>query len=184
MSVGTRSTVLVIAGEEPLVEQFGTWLGTDFQVETATSLDGAREAVDSDTGVVILDQSVADPEERPVFSDARPRVGVVLSYEPEWNVLRKGYDGYLVKPISREDVIALVERLCARDEYLTDLGEYYALVADRAVLVAGTGRGSVGDADAAELDDRIDTYQERLATRLESFDREDFLVLFRDLDGR
>lgn len=184
MSVGTRSTVLVIAGEEPLVEQFATWLGRDFEVETATSLEGAREAVGSDTGVVLLDQSVADPKERPAFSDATPRVGVILSYEPDWNVIRKGYDGYLVKPISREDVISLVERLFARDEYLSELGEYYTLVADRAAMVAGPGGVTSEDADAADLDDRIDTYQDRLAGRLESFEREDFLVLFRDLDGR
>lgn len=181
--------VLVVDDDEALTEVYTAWLGDRYDVETATSGAAALDALDEDVSVVLLDRRMPGLPGEAVLETVRRegyecRVAMVTGVRPDTDVVDMGFDEYLVKPVSADDLNAVVERLRERQSYDDQLQEYYALAAKRATLEeeleSSTDPGRLEDA-IETLDTRLSRVQSEMSQVVDSFGFDDFRIAFRDL---
>ena len=180
MSASAAPFVLIVGEEEPLVDQFATWLRGSYRVETATDPQQVSD-LPEDIQVVLLDQKFASTDAS-ILRQTATRVGLILSFEPDWDVIEAGYDGYVTKPVTREEVHELVDRMVKRTQYEEEVESYFELVSERAAVTAGSIPDDLDErAESAMLEREIAGMQAELDGLLDSFDRQDYHALFRDM---
>jgi DNA-binding response OmpR family regulator len=121
----TRATVLVAEDERHLADLYTDYLSDDYDVVTAY---GGEEAVDVlhdptiSVDVALLDRRMPDLSGDKVLADINEqgndcRVAMVTAVNPGFDIIDMGCDDYLVKPVSRDDLLEVVERLLKLSEY-------------------------------------------------------------------
>ncbi len=68
--------------------------------------------------------------------DLNSRVVMVTAVKPDFDIIDMGFDDYLVKPVSKDDLYTTVEGMLSRIEYDNQMQEYFSLVSKKAVLEA------------------------------------------------
>ncbi|WP_435097611.1 response regulator [Halarchaeum sp. P4] len=134
-----RPTVLAVDDDQDLADTYAIWLGEEYDVRTAYNGESAIEDIDEDVDVVLLDRRMPDMSGGDVLDRIRDagyevRVSMLTAVEPDEDIVDMPFDEYLVKPVTREDVLDVVENLLARSEYNDDLQEYFAVSAKVATL--------------------------------------------------
>lgn len=182
---------VVVAGVDPYsVNLFGRWLSDKYDVSTATSFERFTEVIDPLVSTVLLDrQLINDIDRNQVWelSCLTENCSVVLveSSPTQFDVIERGFDDCLVKPISPAELVETVERLRTRQTYEAVLEERWHIQDTQRILEQELDGES---ADASEVSrtlqrkrSELDTEADRLAARLTS---EDFNALFRDADSK
>lgn len=182
----TRS-VLVVEDESQVADLYRSYLADDYDVTVAETGAEALEAVDADTDAVLLDRRLPDRPGSEVLAEIRERdfdcrVAMVTAVEPDTDIVQMGFDLYLVKPATRDDIRTVVERLGTRASYDERLQEVASLVTKRAVLEAERTTAELdASAEYADLLDRIDELQGELDDLSEAFSPDDYRLLFREI---
>jgi DNA-binding response OmpR family regulator len=154
--------VLVVEDETDLADLYATWLSDSYRVRVANGGHEALDELDDDVDVVLLDRRMPDMTGDEVLEAIRDRdvdcrVAMVTAADPDFDVLAMGFDDYVVKPVSRENLHDVVSNLLLREQYDDGVQELFALASKKALLET--------QKNAAELDAN-DEYQQ-LATKLE-----------------
>jgi DNA-binding response OmpR family regulator len=109
-------TVLVVEDEQHLADLYTDYLADRYEVLTAYSGEEGIARLSNDVDVVLLDRRMpvvsgnevlAEIEERGL----RCRVAMVTAVNPDFDIIGIGIDDYLVKPVTRDDLRSVVERL-------------------------------------------------------------------------
>lgn len=187
MSDEDRGTVLVVEDERAMVEIYDLWLDDRFDVRTALDGEAALSSLDDSVDVVLLDRMMPGISGDEVLArindrDIDCRVAIVSALDPDFDIVREGFDAYLTKPVGEEALIETVETLLRRSEYDDRVGEYYELVSQRAALEANHPISELEDDERyAELSARIEELEADLDGYWTEFSAdEDFSVLIRD----
>ena len=180
-----RASVLVVDDEENITALFEAWLSTEYDVKVANSGAEALEQMDETVDVVLLDRRMPTVSGDELLEEMRDRgcearVAMVTAIDPDFDVLDMGFDDYLTKPVSREDLEEVVEALHDRTSYDDDVQRYYALAAKKAALETSKPASELAESEQyqALLDD-LDEVEEDLDGQLSV--EEDFVSAFRDL---
>ncbi|WP_247000507.1 HalX domain-containing protein [Halosolutus gelatinilyticus] len=184
-------TVLVVADEPGVVEQFEGWLSDRYRVTTVIDGDGTREDLD-DVDVALLDRVFPAPSgdvlAREIDRRERDRtIALAGTVEPETDVLRVTCHESLDDPVERDELVEIVERLRSRARYDDRLAECANLAAERAALEAARSRSELErDEEYQELCRRIAVLLDDLNDATTEFDAEDFRAAFEtpDFAGR
>jgi DNA-binding response OmpR family regulator len=59
---------------------------------------------------------------------------MLTGVDPDFDIVDMGFDDYLVKPVTREELLSTVESVLARKAYDDTIQEYFSLAAKRATL--------------------------------------------------
>ena len=137
--VSERPTVLVIDDEPDLADLYAAWLTDEYEVRTAYGGDEALDGMDEDVDVALIDRLMPDLSGDEVLDRVREagyncRVAMVTAVEPDFDIIEMGFDDYLVKPVSREDLVDTVEQLLLRSEYDERIQQFFALASKKALL--------------------------------------------------
>lgn len=184
-----RATVLVVEDEAPLVDIYARWLEERYRVRTAQSGETALERLDEAVDVVLLDRlmpGMSGDEVLEVIEEMglSPRVAMVTAVEPDFDIVRMGFDDYLIKPIDREELVGTVERLLARDSFADLELEYYALVEKQAALQSAKSVEELERSEEfADLRRRIETLSQELDAVMPDLDDGDFVAMVRDIEA-
>jgi DNA-binding response OmpR family regulator len=136
---GDIPLVLVVEDERDLSDLYRTWLDKTYRVRTArdgrTALDELDEAVD----IVLLDRRMPDLSGDEVLDRIRElgidcRVAMVTAVEPDTDIVDMAFDDYLVKPVSEEELVRMVENLRIRNEYGDGVKQLFSLASKKALL--------------------------------------------------
>jgi DNA-binding response OmpR family regulator len=96
------------------------------------------------------------------------RVAMVTAVEPDFDIIAMGFDDYLVKPVSREELEGTVETLLLRSEYDEGIRELFALASKKALLESEKGPADLADNDEyRDLDAELDGLRDELDAKLE-----------------
>ena len=134
-----EATVLVVEDERHLADLYAEYLIDSYDVVTAYGGEEGMERLTDDVDVVLLDrrmpvlsgsEALATIKER----DVDCRVAMVTSTVPDVDLVERGVDDYLVKPVTREEALAVVDRLLAITEYTETLRELTSKKLTRNVL--------------------------------------------------
>lgn len=189
MADGDRATVLVVDDERPLLEVYGRWLSDSYEVVTAASGSAALEEADGGVDVMLLDRRMPGMSGEDVLARVRERVpdckvAIVSAVEPDFDVIRMGFDAYLTKPVRQSELRTTVDRLLARTAFAELEQEYYALVSKRAALEEAKSRDELRASDEyAQLEARIERLRDDLDEAMPELDTEEFVAMVRDIEG-
>jgi DNA-binding response OmpR family regulator len=167
---GETPTILVVEDDEKVRETYKLWLTGDFEVITAADGETALETIDAMAEppvVVLLDRMMPGLSGKETLAEMRERdydtrYAMVTAVEPDFDIIEMGFDGYLTKPATEEQLRETIASLREREAYEDALDEYTALLEKRETL-----RAHKSDAELAENDE----YQ-RLQRRLDELDEQ------------
>jgi len=133
------ATVLIVEDDDPIRETYRQWLSRGHSVTAVADGDAAVEPLDDDTDVVLLDRRMPGVDGDEVARRISDRacdcqVAMVTAVEPTADIVELPFDEYVVKPVGRSELAALVQDLLERRRYSERLQEYYALTSKLATL--------------------------------------------------
>lgn len=182
------ASVLIVEDERDLADLYETWLTESYETEVVyAGSDAQRKLEENRYDVVLLDRRMPDVSGDEVLDTIRDRglnckVAMLTAVSPDFDVIDMGFDSYVVKPVPREELHAVVDRLLNLSEYQQDVQELYSLIEKRAVLEAEmTPDQLVASEEFAALSDEIASKQARSRTSMEAIEEGDFRVLMEGL---
>ena len=105
---------------------------------------------------------------------------MVTAVAPDFDIVDRGFDTYLTKPIDEDDLNATVERLLTLAERDRKSRELFALARKRAVLeVEKSERELAASEECAALTERLDVLRADLDRSVDRMDQALFAVSFR-----
>ena len=166
----TQPRILVIDDEERVGQAFALWLDDGYRVETATDGEEGLAKLTDDVDVVLLDRHMPGLSGGEVLERIREagygcRVAMVTAVDPDLDIVDLPFDDYVSKPVDRETLRSVIDRLLRLDRYDRRMGELYAV--DRTLAALETDSPGRRLAD----DDRYRELRERKA-ELEAETRE------------
>lgn len=189
MTEDDKPTVLVVEDERALIELYVRWLEEDYDVRTAEGGEEALGKMDEDIDVVLLDRlmpGMSGDEVLEVTQERIPdaKVAMVTAVEPDFDVIKMGFDDYLTKPVEREELLRTVERLLGRSEFAGLEQELYALVSKQAALRSTKPEEELAKSDEfAELEDRITELRSDIGATLPDIEGDEFVAMVRDIEA-
>lgn len=188
MAAESSPQVLVVDDEPDLADLYDEWLSDVYEVQVAYRGDAALSSLDATLDVVLLDRRIADLSGDEVLEEIRRRgldcrVAMVTAVTPDEDIVEMGFDDYLVKPVSREDLRELVERLLRRSTHTAELQELFALASKKATLDTEAAGPPPRSGEAyARLEAELEAKTKALEQTLAELDPDDFEMLFYDLE--
>ncbi|MFO7832958.1 MAG: HalX domain-containing protein [Halohasta sp.] len=192
----TAGTILVVEDDTSVTKLYVQFLEPEYTVLTAET---AREGIDALLGeggndpattavdAVLLDRRLPDApgEEVLDFIDEQDfdcRVAMVTGVEPDFDIVDMGFDLYIVKPVTRSELLEAVETLFVRSEYGGLLREAASLASKRALLESQKSEAELeASTEYTTLLDRMSELDDELLDLAGSLSSDDYRVMFRDL---
>ncbi len=186
--VADEPTILVVDDEQDVTDLYATWLDGSFDVRRSYEGCEALELLDDGVDVVLLDRRMPGLSGDEVLEKLRERglhsrVVMVTAVKPDFDIIEMGFDDYLVKPVSKDDLYTTVEGMLTRDEYDDQMQEYFSLVSKKAVLESEKNAEELAENDEYQrLTSRVETLRQTVDdARSELEDHGDFVGAFQDL---
>lgn len=184
----SRATVLVVDDDPQILDLYETYLAEEFTVRTAMYGDEAIGQIDDSVDVILLDRRMPDLSGDEVLQTIRDqgydcRVAMVTAVEPDFDLVDIGFDDYLVKPVTRQELIDEVELLLSRSAYDDHIREWMSLLSKRATLKRQKSTQELeGSAEYARLQQEIQDLQFEADELFETESPDRLEQLFRDID--
>ncbi|MFP9190513.1 response regulator transcription factor [Natronosalvus vescus] len=159
--MSTNQHVLIVEDEPDLATLYATWLEDRATVETAYSGTEALDAINGTVDIVLLDRRMPGLSGDTVLETIRERqldcrVAMVTAVEPDFDIIGMGFDDYLVKPVSKSELLGTIDQLELRSTYDQQLQEFFALASKKALLDAEkTDAERKSSQEYAKLEDRL-----------------------------
>ncbi|MFB6142376.1 MAG: response regulator [Halorientalis sp.] len=172
----SEPTILVVDDEQSVADIYTAHLEARYDVRTAYSGEEALEKLDEGVDVAFLDRRMPGMTGDEVLEHIREegydvRVAMVTAVDPDLDIIDMGFDDYLVKPISRDDLYETVETLLSYRDYDETVEEYFRLVSKRATLQAAKSTATLEQNEQyQELTDRIEELEDELDDVLAEMD--------------
>lgn len=182
-----EAEVLVVEDEPDLADLYAAWLKNAYAVRTAYSGEEALDKLDESIDVVFLDRRMPGISGDAVLEEIQERhfecrVSMVTAVEPDYDIVEMGFDDYLVKPATKEELTKTVERLLTRSNYNDKLDEYASLVSKKTALEMEKSHAELNSSEEFQkLEARIDQLKEHVDPIVQDFDQEDVAAVLRDL---
>lgn len=159
--------VLIVEDQEEVAETYRLRLDDAYETEIALSGEEGLQVIDDEVDVVLLDRRMPGISGDEVLGRVRNRgldcrVVMVTAVDPDFDIADMDIDGYVVKPVDRDQLRSVVDRALTIAEYNDSVQRLNSLKLKRNVLEV--------EMDQRELDDSV-TYQE-LVDEIETLEAE------------
>ncbi|MFW5983575.1 MAG: response regulator [Halobacteria archaeon] len=185
-----QDTVMVVDDEPGILDTYSAWLSEEYDVVTASDGDEALSKLHDDVSVVLLDRRMPGMSGRDVLDemhdrDHDARVAIVTAVEPDFEIVDMGFDAYLVKPVTKEELVEVVEELLNRVEYSEMVLEYHSLVSKKVLLESKKTDEQLDNSDEyAKLIDRLEDVESRADELFRGMSTDGYKALVRDIQDR
>lgn len=127
-----RPVVLAVDDQERVCQAIELWLGEEYQIEMALSGSEALERMSDQVDVVLLDRHMPGMSGSEVLDKIRERgydcrIAMVTAVDPDFDIIDMPFDDYLSKPVNRQDLREVIERLLDVDRYDDRMAELYTV---------------------------------------------------------
>ena len=178
MTGTSDATVLAVDNEPDLAELYRVYLDSAYDVRVATGGDEAIDLMDDEVDVVLLDRRMPDMSGHEVLNEIRgegydARVAMLTAVEPDVDIVEMPFDDYKTKPVSKEDLLTLVEVLLHRAAFDERSQEFFALASKKAALEA---TGTTNSDEYEELIDRMESVRLEVDDTLDHLSARDAFV--------
>jgi CheY-like chemotaxis protein len=185
MEDGDAATILVVDDEADVREAFRLYLeSADHEVRTAANGGEAVVELDPEIDIILLDRRMPGMSGDEVLGHiedwhADCRVAMVTAVDPGPDILDLAFDDYITKPVSKDDLLSVINRFERFDRY-NELANEYRAVARKYAVLKGHENGSQDDLPELEkLEARQATLLQRINDIVDEFDNEEVKEVFR-----
>lgn len=184
-----KPTVLVVDDERDLADLYAAWLADDYEVRTVYGGEAAIEAVGGDLDVALIDRLMPSVSGDDVLEHIRAegydcRVAMVTAVEPDFDIIKMGFDEYIVKPLREDGITQLVESLVTRSRYDAQLQEFFSLASKRAALQSQKPARELRNSEAfAALTEELEELRAELDRTTDELSVRDLEVEMRKLNA-
>ncbi|CDK40441.1 HoxA-like transcriptional regulator [Halorubrum sp. DM2] len=178
MTEAPDATVLAVDDEPDLAELYRVYLDPAYDVRIATGGEEAIDAMDDAVDVVLLDRRMPDMSGHEVLTEIRgegydARVAMLTAVEPDVDIVEMPFDDYKTKPVTKEDLLTLVEVLLHRAAFDEQSQEFFALASKKAALEAS---GTTNSEEYEELIERMESVRLEVDDTLDLLSARDAFV--------
>ena len=169
-------TVLVVDDNRPIADTYAAFVDEDYEVRVAYGGEQALERLDSSVDVVLLDRRMPDLSGDEVLVEIReraldPRVVMVTAVEPEFDIVDMPFDEYVVKPVQRGELTAVVDEMLDRARYDDKLRRFLALASKKAALERERSSAQLAASEAYErIERRLAERRDRLGVETDDLE--------------
>jgi DNA-binding response OmpR family regulator len=180
-----ETTILIVDDESAVTDVYAAHLEAEYDVRTAYGGSEALEKLDETIDAVLLDRRMPGMSGDEVLAHIREeeydvRVAMVTAVDPDFDILDMGFDDYVVKPVSRDELYETVDRLLTYSDYDDAFQEYFSLVSKRAALETSKSQSALEtNEEYQDLDERIEALETDLDDAVMTLEDEEFGGLFR-----
>jgi DNA-binding response OmpR family regulator len=180
-----ETTILIVDDESAVTDVYAAHLEDEYDVRTAYGGEEALEKLDDAVEAVLLDRRMPGMSGDEVLEHIREegydiRVAMVTAVDPDFDIIGMGFDDYVVKPVSRDDLYDTVEKLLQYSSYDDTFQEYFSLVSKRAALQVSKSQSALEtNEEYEELTERIEELESELDETTMDLEDDDFGALFR-----
>lgn len=184
---GDEGTVLVVEDNRDLADQYAQWLSESYTTRTAYSGEAALDAMDETVDVVLLDRRLPDMTGSDVLDRIRAqdydcRVAIISAVDPDLDIMDMPFDDYVVKPVLKSELHAVIERLQRLADYDEQFRESFELAMKCRALEAELPQSRLDSSDEYRAAvDRLKQLREQIDETFDRFGDEDFEAVYRDL---
>jgi DNA-binding response OmpR family regulator len=176
--------VLVVEDERELADLYADYLRATYDVDVAYSGEEAIEMISEEYDAMLLDRRMPVVSGNEVVAaieeqDIEVRVAMVTAVNPDFDIINLRIDDYLVKPITRQEVLDTVDRLLTISEYNERAQELTSKKLKRNVLEVEKTKSELTESEefqrlAAEIDE-LETEVESIAEELDAENLERYI---------
>lgn len=172
----SKSNVVIVEDDGQMARLYEVWMEEEeHSVHSAQDCETAYELIDETVDVLLLDRHLPDGSGDEVLAHVREaeydcRVAMVTAVDPSFDIVEMGFDDYLCKPMEREELQSVVERLLAQSEYGEEVQQLYSLATKKALLESNYTDDRLEESDEYErLEGEIAALNEALLEKTLSF---------------
>jgi DNA-binding response OmpR family regulator len=182
-------TVLIVDDDREVVRTYRRYLDETYTIREAYDGEEALDELDDDVDVVLLDRLMPGASGGEVLDRIRDRgydvrVAMVTAVDPDFDIVDMGFDDYVTKPTTRDELRRTVEGLLELDQHAVDVREYHSLLVKAAALREGKSTYELDENRAyTDLESRISDLEATLDAEAEQLiDDSRFVATLRAID--
>lgn len=184
-----NSTVLLVDDDPQVRQLYRRYLEEEYTVRTADDGETALEEMDTDVDVVLLDRRMPGLAGDDFLNAIRDQgydcpVAMVTAVNPDLDILELGFEDYLVKPVTKKELLELTDTLVRRINYERHIQDWLGLLSKKATLERSLSKTELENSPAyASLQAQIEQLNERADTELKDLQNDEVDALFRRMDS-
>lgn len=134
-------TVLVADDERGMRELLTAWLEPEYDLRVASDGEEAMELADDDVDLALLDRRMPGLSGDEVLERLRAQnhsfpVAMITAVSPDLDIIDMPFDDYVVKPVSKEELLHTVEMLKKRVDFDDRSRRFFRLASKKGKLKA------------------------------------------------
>jgi DNA-binding response OmpR family regulator len=189
MNASEGGTVLIVDDDREVVRTYRRYLDETYTIREAYDGESALAELDGDVDIVLLDRlmpglSGGETLERIRDRGYDVRVAMVTAVDPDFDIVDMGFDDYVTKPTTRDELVGTVEELLDLDRHAGDVRRYHSLLVKAAALRDGKSAYELDENSTyADLESRISELETTLESEAEQLiDDSRFVATLRAID--
>lgn len=183
----TNHKVLIVEDKSGLADIYSQWLADTYEVTTASDGQSSIDKLTDQFDVVLLDRRMPDISGDEVLDYIRSeamdcRVAMVTGMHPDFDIVELGFDDYVVKPVSKNELCDLVQKLITLSTYSKEIQKAFQLAAKKSALEAEKSIRELNESkEYMSIERKLQDPSESLDSTIEEFDQDDLGVVFREI---
>jgi DNA-binding response OmpR family regulator len=189
MTASEGGTVLIVDDDREVVRTYRRYLDETYTIREAYDGEAALDELDDDVDVVLLDRLMPGLSGGEVLDRIREegydvRVAMVTAVDPDFDIVDMGFDDYVTKPATRDELRRTVDGLLELDRHAVDVRKYHSLLVKAASLRDGKSTYELDENRAyTDLESRISDLESTLDDEAEQLiDDSRFVATLRAID--
>ncbi|WP_338729053.1 response regulator [Haladaptatus sp. DJG-WS-42] len=164
----SHPTVLIVEDEPAVATMYQRFLQRDYEVRIASNGAQALDTLSPDIDIVLLDRMMPDMSGDAVLEQIRARaldcrVVMVSAVEPDFDIINMGFDAYVQKPPTRDQLKEVVAEMLSLSAYEDDLQAYFSALKKQRLLTDRFDASALEENEEyVQLSSTIDRLHERI----------------------
>ncbi len=186
MEESDEQTVLIVDDETSLAELYADYLSDDYATKIASTSGEALVELTPDVNLVLLDRRLPGMSGDELLEHIQEwetdcQVIMITAVDVDADIIELPCEGYLQKPVDRDELLAAVEQAFLIDTYERLVFEYYETQKKYAALEAEFSRGKASEDPFDRLERRIGELEDEIGRTVDAFPDTEMRDAFRGL---
>ncbi|TQQ83520.1 response regulator [Halonotius terrestris] len=186
MDTESEKTILIVEDEESLAALHAHHLQDEYEARVAFTGGEALVELTSEIDLVLLDRRMPGMSGDELLEhiddwESDCQVIMVTAVDPDMDIIDMPCEGYLTKPVSKEELLTAVEQAFLIDQYEDLVFEYYETRKKYATLSSEFAPSELDDERYHDLEARIDELEDEINETLDEFPDTELSEAFRGI---